>query len=70
MRSVFLLLLVIIGSGCATPPHEGSDVGRWRVVPLNPGMPSGESRAVLLDSQTGDTWISGFQSNAWMKLSK
>ena len=70
MRSVVLFLLVIIVGGCATSPHEDADAGRWRVVPLDPGTQNADSRAILLDSQTGDTWISQFQSNSWSKLSR
>ena len=70
MRRIVLLLLVIVGGGCATSPHEATHAGRWHVIPLDPGDQAGNSRALLLDSQTGDTWISSFGSNSWSKLSK
>ena len=70
MRNIVLVLLAIIGSGCATAPHESAEAGRSRVVTLDPGTQPGEARAILLDSQTGETWISSFGSNEWMKLSR
>lgn len=49
------LLLV----GCANTPPSASPTpkGSWRVVPLNPPSNFPDRCAILVNEQTGDTWI-------------
>ncbi|HEV2296350.1 MAG TPA: hypothetical protein VGR35_21080 [Tepidisphaeraceae bacterium] len=55
---VALATLALLLAGCVgratTEPHAD---GHWRVIPLNPDHNFPSRAAILLNGQTGDTWI-------------
>lgn len=65
------ILLVAVSAGCSVQtnvPPEGS-VGRWQVIPLPTVDRRGDQAAILLDTQTGDTWASR-RFNNWQKMGR
>lgn len=78
MQMRFLILpaaLVAAAAACAlraepTPqPLAAPSAVRWTVVPLVPSVNSNTSQAILLDSQTGETWVLN-NGNSWSKMGR
>ena len=62
-RLALVLLCMMTGGGCA----GGCASSRWEIAT----PPSGDSKnAILLDKQTGETWINFGSDNNWTKMNK
>jgi hypothetical protein len=70
MRNILLLALALLITGCTTTPRTTTDIARWQVIPLNSAEQPSGNVAILLDSQTGDTWMNATGTNNWAKMSK
>lgn len=74
MRKILLLMLAFPLAGCAASPHAGPNstcnASRWQVIPLNSGGETNGNVAILLDSQTGDTWMNTTGTNSWAKMNR
>jgi len=58
--AVAALTLSLVGCSTNSQPASPSATDAWHVVPLNPPLNpanSPEGRAILLNEQTGDTWL-------------
>ena len=69
-RRIVLILVGMLSSGCVDiPKFEPPPPMSWEVVPLN-GSESAANVAILVNKQTGETWITWGTSNAWQAMQK
>jgi hypothetical protein len=67
---------VLLTGGCrggAAPPPplaSPSDRGRWQVVPFTPSEDTDVDGAILLDTQTGESFVLCEYATAWCKLDR
>ena len=66
---VVLLLLTLTLGGCAVTASKQPVTERWRVFALQPGTSDFGNYAVLLDTQTGETWVSR-EGREWKSISR
>lgn len=79
-RVLIPLTLLSLATGCATrtastPTNPTPSPNAWRVIPLAsdtvPNDPNAHARAILLNNQTGETWMSADNgSPQWNKMSR
>ena len=55
--TVAAFTLWLVGCTNTAPTQSPTPVGSWRVVPLNPTSNFPDRCAILVNEQTGDTWI-------------
>lgn len=62
-----------VGAGCRaaqSPSQAPSTHGRWQVVSFAPSEDLDIEGAILLDSQSGDTYVLCEDATAWCKLDR
>jgi hypothetical protein len=63
---------VIVTGGCGAPAATSAAAahGRWQVVAFTPAEDTDVDGAILLDTQTGDSYVLCEYATAWCKLDR
>jgi hypothetical protein len=65
---------VVVTGGCGAPATTSSAAaaahGRWQVIAFTPAEDTDVDGAILLDTQTGDSYVLCEYASAWCKLDR
>ncbi|MBW8868485.1 MAG: hypothetical protein JF610_14355 [Acidobacteria bacterium] len=64
---------VSLAAGCRptpSPPPAASSHGRWQVVTFSPSEDTDVDGAILVDTQSGDSYVLCEYATAWCKLDR
>ncbi len=71
------IVAVLLTGGCRAPAASApasaataSERGRWQVVPFTPAEDTDVDGAILVDTQTGATYVLCENASAWCKLDR